>query len=93
MSTTSSATALARDCVPSDEPKLQCRMCLFVITWKDGTPFDATSVTEENIIKMCIKFGHTHPLGVLHYSMMELVTLFCSTEEVQCTTHGAIKAM
>ena len=32
-------------------------------------------------------------MGVLHYSAMELVALFCSTEEMQCTTHGAIKAM
>ena len=35
--------------------------------------------------------GHTHPLGVLHYSAMESVALFCSTEEMQCVTHGAIK--
>ena len=24
---------------------------------------------------------------------MELIALFCSTEEMQCTTHGAIKVM
>ena len=68
-------------------------MCPFIITWKDGTPFDATSVTKEDIIKMCIKMGHTHPLGVLHYSTMELIALFCSTEGRQCTTCGAVKAM
>ena len=89
MSTTSSATAPGRDHVPSD---LKSRMCLFVITWKDGTPLDATSVVEEDNIEMCIKMGHTRPLGVLHYSAMELVALFCSTKDMQCTTHGAIKA-
>ena len=68
-------------------------MCLFVITWKDGTLLNATSITKEDIIEMCIKMDHTHPLGVLHYSTMELVALFCSTEEMQCATHGAIKAM
>ena len=68
-------------------------MCLFVITWKDGTPLDATSVTKEDITEMCIQMGHLHPLGVLHYSMMELVALFFSTEEIQCATHRAIKGM
>ena len=66
-------------------------MCLFGVTWKDGTPFNATSVTEEVIVKMCIKIGHTHPLGVLYYSTMESIALFSSTEEMQCNTHGAIK--
>ena len=41
---------------------------------------------------MCIKMGHTHPLGVLHYSTAELVALFYSTEDMQCATHGALKA-
>ena len=89
MSTTSSATASGRDRVPHYEPKLKSRMCLFVITQKDGTPFNATSVTEEDIIKM----DHTHPLGVLHYFAMESIALFTSTEEIQCATHGAIKVM
>ena len=91
MSTTSSTTASGRDHVPSDESNLKSRMCLFVITSKDGTLLDATSVTEEGIIEMCTKMGDTHPLGVLHYSAMESVVLFCSTEEMQCATHGTIK--
>ena len=37
---------------------------------------DASSVSEEDIIEICITKGHTHPLGVLHYSAMELVVLF-----------------
>ena len=46
---------------------------------------------EKDIIKMCIKMGHIHPLGVLHYSAMELVALFHSTEDMQHATHRAIK--
>ena len=87
----SSASASGRDHVPSNEPKIKSRMYLFIITWKDGTLFDATSVTKEDIIKMCVKLGHTHPLGVLHYSTMELVALFHSTEAMQHTTCGAVK--
>ena len=68
-------------------------MCLFVITQKDGSPLDVTSVTEEDIVEICVKQGHTHPMGVLCYSTTESVTLFHSTKEMQCSTHGAIKAM
>ena len=32
-------------------------------------------------------------MGMLHYLAMELVALFHSTEDMQHTTHGAIKAM
>ena len=67
-------------------------MCLFVLTRQDGTLFDATFVSEEDIMEICIRPGHTHPMGVLHYSVMELVALFCSTQDMQCATHGAIKA-
>ena len=92
MSTTSSATASGRDCVWSNKSSLKSRMCLFLVTWKDGTLLDATSVAEEYIVEMCIKMGHTHLLGVLHYSTMELVALFHSTEDMQCATCRAIKA-
>ena len=68
-------------------------MCLFVITRKDGTLLDATSVTKEDIIEMCAKMGHTHPLGVLCYSVTELVALFSSTEDMQHATCRAIKTM
>ena len=43
-------------------------------------------------MEICIKLGHTHPMGVLHYSAMESVALFCLTEDMQCATHRAIKA-
>ena len=65
---TSSATVSGRDPVAFNESNLRSRVCLFVATRKDGTPFNATSVTDEDIIKICIKMGHTHPLCVLCYS-------------------------
>ena len=68
-------------------------MCLFVLTRQDGTPFGATSVFEEDIVEICVTLGHTHPMGVFHYSVMELVALFHPTEDMQCVTHRAIKAM
>ena len=66
-------------------------MCLFILTRKDGTPFDVTSVSEEDIMEICVRQGHTHPMGVLHYSAVELVALFYSTEDIQHATHGAVK--
>ena len=51
---------------------------------------DASSISEEDIIEICITKGHTHPLGVLHYSAMESVVLFHSPDELQHATHGII---
>ena len=65
MSTSSSPTASGRDPVPTDDPTLKARMCVFIITCKDGTPFDVTSITEEDIVQICMMLGHIHPLGVL----------------------------
>ena len=83
MSTSSTATALSRDEVPSNDPHLKAKMCMFILMWEDGTPFDVTSVTEEDIMEICVTLGHTHPLGVLRYLVTELVALFHMTEEMQ----------
>ena len=73
MSVASSATA-SRDCdVPSAEVVFRDKLCLVSITRRDDTPMDASSISEEDIIELCITKGHTHPLGVLHYSATELV--------------------
>ena len=88
-----SATASGRDWTPSDESNLKNQMCLLVLTRQDGTPFNATSLSEEDIVEICIRQGHTHPMGVLCYLAMELVALFCSTQDMQHTTCRAIKAM
>ena len=50
---------------------------------KDCTLFDVTSVLEEDIVQLCMTLGHTHPLGVLPFSAMELVALFHTAEEMQ----------
>ena len=93
MSTSSSATALGRDPVPTDDPTLKARMCVFIIIQKDGTLFDVTCVTEEDIMQLCMALGHTHPLGVLPFLATESVALFCMVEEMQWASCGAINAM
>ena len=94
MLTTSSATAsVARDRVPTDEANLHACICVLILTRKDGTPFDATSVLEEDIIKICIRLGHTHPVGVLHYSVTESIVLFQLADDMQHATCGAVKVM
>ena len=83
MSITSSTTA-SRDCdVPFTEVIFGDRLCLVSITRGDDTPMDASSISEEDVIEICIKKGHTHPLGVLHYSAMESVVLFHSPDKLQ----------
>ena len=93
MSTSSSATASGRDQVPSNDPHLKTKICMFIVTRKDGTPFNVTSITEKHIVEICITFVHTHNLGVLWYSVIELVALFHTTEEMQQASCSVIKAM
>ena len=67
MSTSSSATASGRDQVPSNNPHLKTRIFIFIVTRKDGTLLNVTSVLEEDIVEICATLRHTHPLGVLWY--------------------------
>ena len=91
MSITSSATA-SGDCdVPSAEVVFRDKLCLVSITRRDDTLMDASSILEEDIVEICVAKGHTHPLGVLHYSTMELVVLFHSSDELQHATCRSIK--
>ena len=80
MSVTSSATASRDWEVPSPD-SLHDRLCLLTITWGDGTPMDASSISEEDIVEICITRGHTCPLGVLHYSAVESIVLFGTVED------------
>ena len=91
MSVTSSSTAPGDHDVPSAEVVFRDKLCLVSITRRDDTLMDASSISEEDIVEICIMKGHTHPLGVLHYSTMELVVLFHSLDELQCTTHRIVK--
>ena len=93
MSTLSSATASGRDPVPTNNPTLKARMSVFIIKQKDGTPFDVTSITEEDIVQLCVMLGYTHLLGMLWFLAMESVALFCMAEEMHWASYGAIKAM
>ena len=86
MSVTSSATALRDWEVPSPN-SFRNRLLLITITKGDGTPMDASSILEEDIIEICIQRAHTHPLGVLQYSMADLVVLFANLEDVLQAHH------
>ena len=81
MSITSSATALRDQEVPSPD-SFRNRLLLITITKGDGTPMDASSILEEDIIEVCIQRAHTHPLGVLRYSTAESVVLFATLKDV-----------
>ena len=93
MSITSSTTASRDRDVPSAKVIFRDRLCLVSITRGDDTLMDTSSTSEEDIITICIKKGHIHPLGVLHYSATESVVLFCSPDELQHATHRIIKTM
>ena len=76
MLTSSPNTASARDQVPFNDTNLWNHICILTLMKWDGTPFDVTSILEEDIVGICIRQGHTHSMGVLHYSVIELVILF-----------------
>ena len=44
-------------------------------------------------MEICVKRGHTHPLGVLCYSAMESVILFCTADELKCVICGIVELM
>ena len=86
MSITSSATALRDWEVPS--PDSFCtRLLLITITRGDGTPMDASSITEEDIMELCVRRAHAHPMGVLQYSVVESVILFANLDDVNWAHH------
>ena len=94
MSTTYTATTLvACDHIPGDEVELINHMCVLLPTRRNGTPFNATSIQEEDIIELCIELGQTQPKGVLWYSVVESVVVFHSTDEMLVVVHGVMKAM
>ena len=45
---------------------------------------DASSITEEDIMELCVRRAHAHPMGVLQYSTAESVVLFRSLKDVNC---------
>ena len=90
--TSKMTTTVARDHIPGDVADLSKHKCLFVLTRGDGTLFNASFILEEDIFKICIWLGHTHPEGVLWYSAIESVMLFHTTDELQIKTCVVTKA-
>ena len=86
MSITSSATTSGDWEVPSHNSSFKDRLCTVSIIRRDGTPIDASSISEEDIIELCVKQGCTHLLGVLRYSAAESVVLFLTTDDLKCAT-------
>ena len=64
----------------------------FILTRGDGTPFNASSILEEDVVEICIQLGHTHPKGVLWYSAIKSVMLFHTADKLQVTACGVVKA-
>ena len=89
MYVTSSATA-SRDWEVPPTNSFHDRLCLLSITRGDGTPMDASSILEEDIVEICIQKGHTHPLGVLHYLATESIILFGTADNLDCVSHGLV---
>ena len=89
MSVTISATASGDREVPSANI-FRGRLCLISITRRDGTPMDASSISEENLVEICVKKGHTHSLGVLHYLAMESIILFSTAEDLKFVSCGLV---
>ena len=48
---------------------------------------DASSISEEDIVEICVKWGSTCPLGVLCYSAAESIVLFLTTDDLKCASH------
>ena len=92
MSITSSATASRDWEVPSPD-SLQDKLLAVLITKGDGTPLDASSITEEDMVEICVRRAHTCPLGVLQYSTAELVVLFGNVADVNCAHHVLLDMM
>ena len=86
MSITSSTTA-SRDWEVPSPNSFQDRLLLISITRGDGTPLDASSIMEEDIVEICVRRAHAHPLGMLQYSVAESVTLFGNLEDVNHAHH------
>ena len=84
MSVTSSAT-VSQDREVQSPNSLQDRLLVVSITKRDGTPLDASSILEEDIMELCIRRAHTHPLGVLQYSVVDLVVFFNNVVDVNHT--------
>ena len=81
MSITPSTTVSQDREVPSPN-SLNDKLLVVSITKGDGTPLDASVISEEDIVEFCVRGVHTRPLGVLQYSTAESVILFGNVTDV-----------
>ena len=86
MSVTSSAT-VSRDWEVQSPDSFQDKLLVVSITKRDGTPMDASSIMEEDIVEHCVRRAHTCALGVFWYSTADSVILFSNVADVNCTQH------
>ena len=83
MSTKSTTTAsVVSDYTLGNDPDFTNCICVLTIARGDGTPFDADSLLEEDIIKLCVGMGHAHPNGILWLMATESVIAFHSSKEM-----------
>ena len=54
---------------------------------------DASSISEEDIVGICVQKSHTHPLGVLQYSVAESVILFSTMEDLNWVSRNLMNVM
>ena len=87
MSITSSTTVSRDREVQSPDP-LPDKLLVVSIVKRDDTPLDASSILEEDIVELCIRRAHTHPLGMLWYSTVDSVVFFNNVADVNRTQHA-----
>ena len=93
MSITSSAT-ISRDREVQSPDPLPDKLLVVSIIKRDGTLLDASSISEEYVVELCIRRAHTHPLGVLRYSARaDSVVFFNNVADVNCTQHALLDVM
>ena len=90
MSITSSAT-ISRDLEVQSPDPLPDKLLVISISKRDGTPLDASSILEEDIVELCIGRAHTHPLGVLRYSAADSVVFLGSATDVSRTQRALLE--
>ena len=89
MSVTSSAT-VSRDWEVQSPDPLPDKLLVVSMAKRDGTPLDASSISEEDIVELCIGRAHTRPLGVLQYSSADSVVFLSSATDVNRTQHALL---
>ena len=90
MSVTSSATISQDREVQSPDP-LPDNLLVISISKRDGTPLDASSISEEDVVELCVGRAHTCPLGVLRYSMADSVVFLSSAADVSRTQRALLE--